>query len=472
MSWSSDSWMQDDAINGGYPMPSDTAVPIAFDAEHLYTEWSFDPFVNAGYPYIVPILEEYPVSVPDIHPPVVVFASDETDFTHNGLRILSPTECTEDHGEKWEVFLTHPIDPDRDWTGLQVNNILRVPCTFRGKQHPQIFRIYRAVTSMAPTGTMQRVVYARHIFYDLNDVLVDDVRPTDLSGDDALRWIMDHAYRIADEEINVAARFSSYSDILQKNTAYYHGISLTAALIGEDNCFLNRWGGELYRDNFYFSVCTSMENSLQNAFSIDYSIDMIEIEEDIDYSDYCSHLVADSNVGYRVSISHYHPAISRPHHVVRHATFSYDIFDKNTFWQDVEKYFATIRYPKISYRVKFADLKNTQLYAGFINLQYVEYGDTGTINHQLLDISTIQKVVRKRVDLLTGEVLEIQLGNLPSSLTKKKPYSNTVTTGVSATEKRMTAAEVQALGSWADAKKLTWGQLKKHTWQQVKGGNP
>ena len=101
MAWTNENWQQDDSINGGYPIPLDTSEPIAFNFDAVYTEWKISPFVNAGYPYIVPILEEYPVSVPDIHPPVVVFASDETDFTHNGLRILSPIECPQGH--RWPL---------------------------------------------------------------------------------------------------------------------------------------------------------------------------------------------------------------------------------------------------------------------------------------------------------------------------------------------------------------------------------
>ena len=41
----------------------------------------------------------------------------------------------------------------------------------------------------------------------------------------------------------------------------------------------------------------------------------------------------------------------------------------------------------------------------FINLQRCEIGDTGIIHNQRLDISNVQKIVKKTVDGITGDVI-------------------------------------------------------------------
>lgn len=63
-------------------------------------------------------------------------------------------------------------------------------------------------------------------------------------------------------------------------------MSVTKALIGADNCFITVWGGELLRDNF--NVVINRRRGEDNAFSIRYGFDMTEIQQEVDYSNYCS----------------------------------------------------------------------------------------------------------------------------------------------------------------------------------------
>lgn len=48
-----------------------------------------------------------------------------------------------------------------------------------------------------------------------------------------------------------AYKFDVHSDIdTVQDSDEYDNVSLWAALVRADNCMLNRYGGELYRDNF------------------------------------------------------------------------------------------------------------------------------------------------------------------------------------------------------------------------------
>ena len=307
---------------------------------------------------------------------------------------------------------------------------------------------------------------ARHIFYDLNDRLLVDVRPENKNGAEFINWIMTHTYN--DDPDNYYPKFTySYdSDIEQTATSYFIGVSVTAALLGADNCFVNRLGGEIYRDNFYFSINEHKETSQQNAFDIRYGVDMIEVEENIDYSDLVTNLIVSDNFGHSMTITHGNtPRIA--HHISRAVTFSYENEDASAaFEQDAQAYFDLYKYPKINYKVKFANLKNMDLYKDFIGLAECNVGDTGYIYCEELGISTLQKVVKKTVDLLTGDTVSVELGNMQSSLTRQDKYSNLVYDDSSAAKAAQAAIEEARKAFAANFK--NWGDCLSYKWQDLK----
>ncbi|MFR0881375.1 MAG: hypothetical protein ACLSGN_07875 [Oscillospiraceae bacterium] len=90
------------------------------------------------------------------YPYICVYASNETDFSHNGLRILCPTSCTitETLNGEYSLELTHPYDEWGNWQFLIEHNII--------KAQGQLFRIYRKNTTMSADGKMERSVVHAH----------------------------------------------------------------------------------------------------------------------------------------------------------------------------------------------------------------------------------------------------------------------------------------------------------------------
>ena len=129
--------------------------------------------VNGELPYKTCFPSFYTAS-PPVHQSDYICAydlhCDQNDFDNNGLCILCPTRCeiTEELNGSYELSLEHPIDPEGRWKTLLELNII--------KANGQLFRIYRKNTIMSSDGSKLRKVYARHIFYDLNDKLLEDVR--------------------------------------------------------------------------------------------------------------------------------------------------------------------------------------------------------------------------------------------------------------------------------------------------------
>lgn len=385
------------------------------------------------------------------YPYICVYASNETDFSHNGLRILCPTSCTitETLNGEYSLELTHPYDEWDNWKFLIEHNII--------KAQGQLFRIYRKNTTMSADGKMERSVSALHIFYDLNFYYIRDTRPISLNGQRALDHIMSHTYTArggAEAAMQPNKQFTFTSDLkgstitedLQyRHTAYYEDMSPTKALIGADNCFVNVWGGELYRDNF--NVAINKRRGRDNAFDISYGNNMTEIEQEVDYSDFCGAVAWIGTYKYTVTsgeetkeLESTYKGVASLHRLdlpdlpvvpmrsLKLTLNEQDIADmsadeekklavKEAFDKRVKDYMLANCSPIINYRVKFANLADFEMYKDFADLQSCELGDTGRIYNEPLGISTVQQIVKKTIDGITGETISVELGSLRKSFT-------------------------------------------------------
>lgn len=415
----------------------------------------------------------WPIEHPtvDVRRPLMVYEQGTRDFTGNGIGTLRPISAV------WElemrqagsITVTHPIDKSGAWRMLTPNAIILAPCKWHGVMRPQAFRIYRTVKQMDSSGRKTITAYARHVFYDLNHSVIEKLsmyaRPAT-----AVQYCFTSQFGFAERtgalseqspRLNYLASDAWYDrdDSSVRNYSIQPGgtqqhidfqsVSIAAALIGGSSSIAGLWGLEFYADNYYFSLRSQMEGSLQNSFAIRYSHDMTEVTEDLDYTNACSSLMSRATgSGYYNYI--YYPVetaygpFSRP--VV--ANFSFSEFLKPTesdpdpeitrllaasteYWNDNHA-------PVVSYQAKYAPLKHSKSRDFLDSLDGREVGDTGTVTNTDLGITTTQRIIYKRVDLLTGITLDVKLGNPPAYLTQKSSWGDTVRTGApSAIEKQL-----------------------------------
>lgn len=453
-----------------YPVIADMPDIVKATSPVPCSFYSQSPDINSGYPYFEnigvilhgtsPVRQNDYIVVYDMVTPQIEF------WESNGLAILMPTLCeiTEELNGTYELVLTHPIDPWNKWRHLLELNIV--------KANGQLFRIYKKQTTLAEDGSKQRTVYARHITYDLNDKLLMDVRPENKNGHDFLKWIFDNVWEDDPGHKYLFYSFGYNSDIQKKATAYYEKTSVIAALIGEDNSFVNRLGGEIHRDNFWLTINERKEGSIDHTDAIRYGFDMLEIEEDVDYTDMVSYLWVYTNIGYNWHGSLLTSRIAHP--ISRAITLNYDTYDIEAARTDAIALFNELCYPKVTYTIRFANLKNTELYKDFLQLQNFNIGDTVPVYCEELDITTIQKVIKKTVDVLTGETIEIVLGNMKNSLTRTDKRAGLISQGTAAEKLAQQAlsdaksAKVATITTWGSAKIYTWAQLYNIKWEDLK----
>lgn len=348
-------------------------------------------------------------------------------FDNNGLCVLEPSVCeiTEELNGTYELYIEHPFDDFGKWKAIADHNII--------KANGQLFRIVKAKKKLSRNGEKMQTATALHIFYDLNHKYLKNFVGYD-HATQMLNHIMTDWQIVYDNDHEYPFYSFDYkNEVNAVGTAEYRNTSVTAAIMGSgSNSMTNIFDAEIYRDNFYFSICQHKEHSQNNAFAIQYSVDMIDIEQDVDWSNFCSVLIASDNFGNGVVLNWGHMD-NIPHNFLKTVTFNYQEANMQRLREDTQKYFSACAYPRISYKVNYADLRNSDLYAEFDVLKRCEVGDTGFIYCDALGIRVDSadpeqqvKVVRKVTDVLRGDTVAIELGSLTNTFTKSSSFTDVI----------------------------------------------
>ena len=396
--------------------------------------WRIDSNTNLGFPYnklmiglvgidLWALDREHVIRVYDMHEP-------QDGFDGNGLAVLNPTVCTSLHNdERWDVELRHPLDDWGKWKNLLANNILKVD--------GQLFRIDISEPAIGESGR-EMYVHAKHITCDMADMLITFAT---FPGGDAARF-MDFCFSSvfpADLPGYEYYSFEGYSDIRTVlGPDELVNTTVWAAMVGADNCLKNRYGGELYRDNFYFSINQRMQYAKDNAFCLRYSLDMVKIQQRVDYSDVCTNLECYDNFGNYWAVATITPTFALHHPIVRMVQFNYSEFEgaMERLAADGMAYWQTVNTPKVTYEAQIASLRRDPRYKDFVGLQNYNYGDSGTIYCPELDISTTQRITEVEKDELTGDITRMLLGNLRESLSRPTYMGSTISSGRSIEDKQ------------------------------------
>lgn len=403
--------------------------------------------------------------------PFMLYEPTAKDFTSNGFAAIHPSSAVYDASfrQAGEITLEMPIDSSDEWRLLSPNIIVLAPTKWRGEYRPQAFRIYRRRKQMDSSGKKTLTVYARHVFYDMMYSVLRNVFFGVQTSELAIKYIFEHQMGYDGEPGNVynpyfytlasdawysrdgGATVKNFDTEIGGRYNYYNfqETTLVDALIGSSGSIAAINGLELYVDNFYFSLFTHTNNVRrgnvrENAFDIRYSFDMMNVSEDIDYTNAFTHLLTYDNAkpanefGWSIAEDAYGP-FARPKSV----KMSYNNYEAGELVSDTTRYWDDNHDISRSYTAKYAPLHLDESRDFIGQLDGREVGDTGIVRNESLGIvSTNQKIISKRVDLLRDITLEIKLGNAPTQLTKQGTWSDTARSSPpSALEKQIEAMQ-------------------------------
>lgn len=356
---------------------------------------------------------------------IKLYKPDETDFLHNGIGILSDAvhEATvqEDLNGvyvlsfKYPLFSPHGLD-------IKGQSLIQVPT-------PDGDQLFRVANPSASMGILS--VFCYHVFYDLIDNFIEDTNIVGKTGIGALTQLKG--------ALQYPSKFDFFSDIGKLNNARLVRMNPIEAMLdtGKENSFLNRWGGELKRDNFLVSI---LENrGRDRGVIIQHKKDLLGYEASVDWQSPITKImpqgfdglllpekyVTSANVGKYVN-----PKIQKvDFEDVKAAIGDYANDDDaipledayNILRQRARAMFEVnhVDQPLANYKVTFQELSQTEEYKDFAVLQSVYMGDTVTVQHDEDNIYIQAKVISYKYDPVKQRYIEITLGNFKDSFTSK-----------------------------------------------------
>lgn len=332
----------------------------------------------------------------------------ETTFTSNGLGVLPDTiSCfvEEELNGLFECTLEHPLDTRGKWEYLLENNVLKVD--------GQLFRIYRKVKTLTSIK-----INARHIFYDLLDNFLEDVRPTNLSGAGALDWILTRT--------QYAHGFTSVSDVGGTDTKYYIRKNLVEAIMGPEGIIAN-WGGELKRDNHIINLLQARGSN--RGVLVAYGKNIIGIEETLDGDGICTRMMPKGIDGLLLPEKYIDSQYiaNYPHPKIKVVEFDIGVDEENGITEAIAieqlRAAATemmlngkIDVPISNYKVDFLELSKTEEYKNYSVLERVYLGDTITVRHARLKLDLTVKVIKVTKNALTDRIEKVELGSFKPNI--------------------------------------------------------
>ena len=434
---------------GQYPdNPEFISMPTMLEDEpYPITAFLQDDLVNYGYPYLIifPDLEKITLNPVRQREYITVYdmLSEKSDFLTNGLAILCPTAAAvhEIINGEYSLTLTHPMDSLGKWRFIRESNLV--------KCQGQIYTIKRVEWNHTSDSTGTVTAYCEHIFYQLNDLWIfgsENRTPIQYTYCKAAMDGIMSKYVSYDE--GTMYRFSyDWSSDWEWSGANPWAFIVDGAgqtpvekLIGSGG-IIDEKGGELFRDNFHFSINRRMENAQDDAFDLRFGANMRGLRRTVDTSTLALWLaLEDEETGAVLAISYAgysFPLFQFPHNVVRSQTIRYEQDFYDWFWErmyageDVNDVLFARLYadlialwknsctPVLCYEVDVQDMKD--IYPELTNHYQYKVGNSGTIYDELLGGKVTLKITETETDGITGEVTRVVFGS-KNSFTRSAGY--------------------------------------------------
>lgn len=391
--------------------------------------WHIEGTYNSGYPFCdlmigVPHLR---VKIVDQNPYISVYdiECERNDFSNNGLAILCPTECIVhevDNGE-YSVRMKHPMDEDGKWKLILERNYLKV-----------LGQIFTIVLVSHDYDRREVECTAEHVFYQLNDGWIypamngDPPMIAGSTGEEVLRNLMMMSTYYAGSDAH-SFLFQYGSDITGINyqSPVTDGMTPVAAILG-GNGLCEVTGGHLFRDNFYFSVNSAMEDSQENAFDLRIGKNLHGVKRNVDVTSMCSYIRIYDGKGSWCAASwapNSFPIRQIPHNIIRSVKAPYEGASMEVMMQYMESYFWRYCQPLISYKFDIADTVGTPVYEDIQNMGRFQVGDRGCVTDDRFIGTVYLTITETTKDGITGRTLSMSVGN-KRSFTRPKNVPATV----------------------------------------------
>lgn len=352
---------------------------------------------------------------------IILYDSRETNFTSRGLGVLKETlSCVveEKLNGSYELVLEYPVNGQM-FDELVEENIIKAS-TPRGDQ---LFRIYRIGKDDSKFSVS---IYAQHIFYDNLDNFIEDINIISAPASLALDHILSNA--------QFAHPFSGQSDVQTSANARMVRMNVAQAIMGsDDNTLLSRWGGEVERDNFSINVW--QQYGSDRGVKIKYGKNLRGLEVTTDMSAVATRVMPEGYNGLFLPEKYVDSPLLSNYHSPKILKIEFsDIKAVEEGQEDpealpLEEAYTKLREavnklyeekhidkPKITLKVDFIELSQTEEYKDYAVLERIYPFDLVTVQHAKLGVDLKIRMYAYKWDSIEGRYESIELGSEAESL--------------------------------------------------------
>ncbi|MDM0505233.1 phage tail spike protein [Clostridium perfringens] len=357
-----------------------------------------------------------------------IYDSTETRFSHNGICSLDEKreliKCTIHRKLEGAYEGTLFISKENlKWTEFIEGRILKLPVDINGRT--QLFRIFDTSDDFTDLE-----VYFKHIFFDLDDFFIEDTNIVEKDGRGAINQILNTTVD--------SHRFTATSDINIINNCRIVDKTVTEAIGVDENCFLNRWGGEIDYDNFKFKINEKIGSD--NGYRISLRKNLKAINGDISITEVATKLKIKGYDGIKLDEYLISPlANAYPHFKTRVVKFD-DIKVKSDPDNPEEEGYETLQAaqlemrrrglelfskqnidkPTVNFEIDIDEMREENIEVGV--LEVLSIGDIATLELEDFlrnNIEVKQRVIELEFDCIRKINIKVILGESTSTIFKE-----------------------------------------------------
>lgn len=324
---------------------------------------------------------------------IKIFNATDTDFSTNGNVVINPVKCLEYKKKSlngWYIEVEIPIK----YIDYIEKDKLCVVKT-KSKIKPQAFRIGDTIKK-----TNKKISFtANHVMFDSEDYFLLDVRPTNMSGAEAIEYI--------NQRTDKRSPFTISSNVENINTEYFVRKNLLEAWkLAEE-----RWNGVFDADNFTIYFQKSVGND--NGESIIYGKNMENMTIFEDWSTVCTKICPVGYDGLLLPEKYLESEVQYEKPYTRKKDFETELDTTEATEEELITelrkkaidYLNDNKYPKVSYEIQ-----------SNIN-QKMEIGDIIEVKHPLVTIKT--EVLEYTHDIILQKIISLTFGNYTRDVKSK-----------------------------------------------------
>lgn len=334
---------------------------------------------------------------------IKIFNATDTDFKTAGNIIINPLYCHEIKKKSLNGWYIEVEIPIKYKEYIEADKLCVVKT--KSKLKPQAFRINDSITY-----TNRKIKFtAEHVMFDSRRYVLLDVRPTNLNGQNGLKYV--------NERTDKTSPFSIDSNVENVSTAYF----IRKTLLESWQVFEERWGGVFEADNWDISFKQSIGKD--NGETIVYGKNMQGFEIFEDWSNVCTKILPVGYDGLLLPEIYLESETQYEISYTKIVDFQTDLeAEEQTktnllleLRNNASKYLEENCVPKVSYTVN-SNVNND-----------IEIGDTIKVLHPFVNIFT--EVLEYEYDLISEKVKSLTFGNYTRDVkTKFNNIKNTIET--------------------------------------------